>query len=213
MHEVPNCNQPYNPKRNGGLGGYYQASWKSGLMTGIAANAPVFSFRWAPAVRADGRILSCQLKFLKVFALTITAFGAAQVVEFDTFTQRLWTASDTGGTAGIPASGDQKRMNDFPDSAFVGGGDIRISNTAALGVGTRPGEAIASSSFAFWSSGIGVGLVPAIIETWDEHHVPMVFEPNQGFVIQNSVLMGASGVVQLWVDIGWMEEDQARRGW
>lgn len=203
-------NQPYDPRMHAGGGGYYQMAFKSGLITGIAANSPLFSFRWAPAAKSDGsgRTYRCQLKFIKVDAVTMTAFGAAQLCDFYTYCAKTWSASDTGGTQVLPAAGDQKRQKQYADSLFVGGGDIRIATTGALSAGTRTLEAQPFSSFKFWSGAIGSSMSPPVLEEWDEHHVPMVFEPNQGVIIQNGTAFGATGVVQLWVDLMWMEEPE-----
>ena len=205
--------QPYDPVAESGGGGYYQMALKSGLLpAALAAGDTLFSFYWNPVV-PDGRIARCQLKFIKVNAITTTAFGTAQLIEFDTFCAKAWSGADSGGSRIIPAAGDQKRQKRYADSLFLTGGDIRIATTAALTKGTRTLEAQPFSSFGYWSGAIGAGITPPIIEEWDDHHVPMVFEPGQGFVIDNAILFGATGVVRLWVDLMWMEEYETIPGW
>jgi hypothetical protein len=203
-----NKNQPYDPVADAmdGGGGYYQMSLTTGLLAvGLAAAAPIFSFRWAPVV-ASGLTLRCQLKFFKLQWMVMTTFSTPQLVELDTFVAKSFTASDTGGNQIIPASGDQKRQKRYADSAFVGGGDIRISGTAALTAGTRTLEAQPFSSIPGWAAAAGSGPPVPIYEEFNEHHVPQVFEPNQGFVIANKILTANAGVIQFWIDIGWMEE-------
>jgi hypothetical protein len=113
-----------------------------------------------------------------------------------------------------PASTDQRRQPKYKASGFVGGtGKILIATTGALTDGTRAVDAQPHSSFAFYSSGLGAGLFPPIAETWDEHHVPMVFNTGEGFLIKNFNAFGATGTVRFCIDLMWEEETQQMPGW
>ena len=45
---------------------------------------------------------------------------------------------------------------------------------------------------------------PLMLE-FNEHHVPIILKSGEGIIIQPGVTMGAAGVGNLFVDIGWME--------
>jgi len=199
-------NQPYDPVSDGSGGGYYQMSVASGLVTGIAANSTLFSLRWAP-VPVNNRLARFELKYFKVNAIITTGFTGAQLCDFLSFVQKSFTASDSGGNQVIPAAGDQKRQQRFPDSLFLTGGDIRIASTGALTAGTRTAEAQPSDSAQFraTSAGTGGGFSVPLVEKLDEHHVPLVLEANEGFTFQNVTAFGAAGVMKFWFDMGWME--------
>ena len=209
-----NWNQPYAPNLRTGYGGYYEIGGKSGLVgTTFAAGAILFACQFKPA--ALGYTPRMQLKWLKINAITTTAFAAAQVVDLQLFKCRGFTGADTGGTSLIPATGDQKKQKGYQDSLFVGGGDIRIASTATLTAGTRTPEAVAQNNLLhFWSSAIGMAPPQPTFIEFDEHHVPMTFVSGEGFEIQNGTAFGGTGIVQFWVDMGWMEEAlDGSQGW
>ena len=206
-------NQAWDTVANGG-GGYYQMSLTTGLLAvGLAAGAPIFAFRWAPAATVPaGLTARCELKFFKLQWMVLTAFSTPQLVELDTYVAKSFTVNDTGGSQILPASGDQKRQKRYPDSLFVGGGDIRIATTGALTAGTRTLEAQPFSSIPGWAAAVGSGPPIPIYEEFNEHHVPQTFEPNQGFIVANKILTANAGVIQFWIDIGWMEVNEPA-GW
>jgi hypothetical protein len=42
----------------------------------------------------------------------------------------------------------------------------------------------------------------------------MTFVSGEGFEIQNGTAFGGTGVVQFWIDMGWMEENlDGTQGW
>jgi len=204
--------QPYPVEKISGGGGYYGAKFATGLLpAAIAAGDTVFSFMF-PA-DAGGRKYRAQLKYLRLFGITRTAYGAAQLIQFDAYKARVFTAADSAGTAVAPVTLDQKRQKGYADSRMLAanGGDMRISTTAKLTVGTRTLETLPFAGLEYWSGAIGASGV--LEETYDEHHVPQVFEPNEGFVINNGILLGATGVTQLFVTMEWMEEVIGTHGW
>ena len=132
-----NWNQPYAPNLRTGHGGYYELGGKSGLVgPTFASGAILFACQFKP-VATLGWTPRMQLKWLKINALTTTAFGAAQAVDLQLFKCRGFTAADSAGSALVPAAGDQKKQSGYSNSLFVGGGDIRIAATATLTAGTR----------------------------------------------------------------------------
>lgn len=199
---IPNCNQPLDPKG----GGYYEMSLKSGLITGVAANADLFSLRFnsAPATGIKKRL---ELLFLKIDFIITTGFTAAQAVDFAAFIARAFTGSSTGGTASLPPANMNGKQSLYPNSEILANGDLRIATTAALGAGTKTLD-----TFPF-ASAVGYGAAATggpfrnvpFQEEFGEHHPPVVLRANEGLVIQNLTAFGAAGVGNLYVDIGWME--------
>ena len=201
-NNIPNVNQPFNPPK----GGYYEMSFKSGLITGIAANVDLFAFRFH-SVQASGILKRAELKFLKIDFIITTGFTGAQNVDFAAYVARAYSASSTGGTASLPPSAMQKHKTQYPNSEITANGDIRIATTAALGAGTKTLDTFPFASCAGSGGAATAGkcLTVPFQEEFGEHHVPIVFQDNEGFVIQNLTAFGAVGVGSLYVDIGWLE--------
>ena len=202
MRNVPNCNQPLNPCG----GGYYEMSFKSGLITGVSAASDLFAFRFH-SVQANAILKRCELKFLKIDFNITTGFTGAQEVDFAAFVARAYSASSTGGNASQTPSAMQKHQTLYPNSEMVANGDIRIAATAALGAGTKTLDTFPFASMAGFGAvgAAGKSIATPFQEEFGEHHVPMVFRDNEGFVIQNITAFGAAGVGHLYVDVGWME--------
>lgn len=206
-------NQPWDPVANGG-GGYYQMAIQSGAVAGaISANSDLFCLYWNPvAAKAAGRTCRFELKYFKVNILVPVGYTSGQIMDFNSLVAKTMTASDTGGTQKIPASGDQKRQQRYPDSQFVSGGDIRMINTGALTNGTRTLEAIPFDTLSTLLGTTATMLTVPLYENLDEHHVPLVLEPGQGFVLQNNTAFGAGGTSVFYFDMGWMESYEPA-GW
>jgi hypothetical protein len=203
----PGSNQPYSP-RDAGEGGYYEISAKTGLLVaGLAADAPIFSFMWTP-INSSGVPIRAQLKFLRAKAIVQTAFGTPQLIDFYASKVRGFTVADSGGTPVKPATLDNKRQSIYQDTLA---NDIRIATTGALTAGTRTIEAL-----PFWGIQVWAGAIGALGEresTFDEHHVPLVLTTGEGIIIKNGTLFGASGVVQVFIEMGWMEESIGLHAW
>jgi len=205
--------QPYPVDRISGGGGYYGIKVASGLLpAAIAAGDTVFSFMFPPDT-GSGRKWRAQLKYLRLFGVTRTAYGAAQLIGFDVYKARSFTVADSAGTAVAPVTLDQKRQKGYADSRLLAanGGDLRISSTAKLTVGTRTVEALPFAGLEYWSGAIGAS--GTLERIFNDHSVPVVFEPNEGIVIQNEILLGATGVTQLYLTMEWMEEVIGTHGW
>lgn len=170
---------------------------KSGLMTVIAATGPVFSMRWTSSE------VHAMIKKVNLWWVTITAFGAAQLVEYDLFKVNNFSVVDSGGLAVTPAS--ITPLNSFvsglwPKSAL---NDMRISDTAALTAGTRTPDTYPIFTRASWSAGIGQGLFNPVGK--EEFDNPIVLKANEGLVLANSLVMGATGVTKLRFELEWDE--------
>jgi hypothetical protein len=168
----------------GGLGAYgVTVSFLSS--TTLAAGAPLLSMRYTSA--ANVFVLSS----LKWTAITYTAFGAAQEVSQSLYIARSFSGSDSGGAAFVLS----KKNGNMPAMAGFAAADMRISTGTALTAGTRTPDTNPIAQLQMWSSALGVSQQDDL--TWERiGSVPPMLHNNEGLVIQNDVLFGATGVVK-----------------
>lgn len=182
------------------IGGHYCIARSVAGVTGVAAGGALVSVRWAQPV---GEVL---IKRIMVGATLTTAFTTIQALDFDVIAARAFTASDTGGTAITPLSGNfQKKrtklintsqITDFRETAagaLVAG--TKTLDSSAFGIGTIPnmGNTIGSG-----------GMIELYREDKDAEH-PMMFGNNEGFNIRVVTAMGAAGVIRFYYAIDWAE--------
>jgi hypothetical protein len=177
------------------LTGYSAFGAQSGALTGVAANAPVFSLRNAAG---NGELVL--VRHIGLGFLTTTAFTTAQIVDYGLFFARPFTASDSGGTA-ISIAGNNTKVR--TSLAAPNSMDARIATTAALTAGTRTLDTNALAQIGAWSGGAGQGVVPLQNNLWDQYTGDqlIVLAPNEGLVVANLTAMGAAGVVRLYVNV------------
>jgi hypothetical protein len=119
---------------------------------------------------------------------------------------RSWTASDTGGTAALfTQTNTAKQRTTMPTSAFAGGGQIMIANTGANSAGTRTLDTQAMAFAAGGATAISSSLPPTALFQHQAGDYPLIFAVNEGFIINNVTTMGATGVINLTVNVEWME--------
>jgi len=182
--------------------GAYQMTLTSGSLTTVAAGATVFSFRWAPATTTQ----LCMVRRVEVGFSTITAFGTAQSLQYSLQIARQWTANDTVGTTALfTQTNTGKFRTTMPTSAFAGGGQIFIATTGAITAGTRTLDTQAIATVQGQSTAIGTVLTAAPIYQHQPGDYPIIFAANEGFILNNVQLMGATGVINLTVNVEWME--------
>jgi hypothetical protein len=187
-------------------GGHYRVAAISGLLTGVAAAGAVYSFRSPPAG------LSLLKRVSIGYALT-TAFTTGQLLDLDIVRCTGFTASDTGGTALTPFTGNNnKKRSQLMNTSQLA--DLRISSTAALGAGTKTQDA---NPFGFVTAtplnlavptnltpGGGLPMTDIYVANENNEH-PEAFQNNEGFNIRNMTAMGAAGVIKLYVVVSWVE--------
>jgi hypothetical protein len=166
--------------------GWHSVGLLTGALTGIAANAAIFSFRNISA----NPIL---VRRIGVGFITTTAFTAAQMVQYGVKVARAFTASDTLGTA-IALTGSNTKLRTalaVPTSV-----DCRISAAAALGAGTKTLDPNDIGTAIGFAGGVGQGITPALNNLFahDTGDHPLTLVQNEGFNIMNLLLMGAAGV-------------------
>jgi hypothetical protein len=166
----------------------------SGDMTLIAADADVFAFR---NVSTSPIVLSK----LTLGWVTKTAFGTAQALGFRAHKAYGFTAvHDTGSPKSIQAHykrQSQIRGSSTGDRVALTDLSAVISGAAAMtnGVYTAP-DADEPEFFA----AVAGNLAPAFVLSTQPHDwLPLVLEQDEGIVVKNQVLMGATGVGSLFV--------------
>lgn len=175
--------------------GYYSYGAASGLLTGVAAAGPVFSFR-----NTGSNLLI--IRRVQVGFITTTAFTAAQGLAYQLLRASSFTVSDSGGTA-LYTAGQNKSRTSFTNISSAP--DIRISTTAALTAGTRTLETVSLGIASGSSTGVGTSMPQTTLLEQDAGDYPLVLAQNEGFVITNVVAMGAAGVINLHVNIEFAE--------
>jgi hypothetical protein len=191
------------------LYGEYRGSFVSGALTTVAAGTTtaghVFSLRNTDATK---KIL---LRYLSVDFNLTTAFGAGQAMGFDVIVATGYSASHTGGTAidmgsTLPNSG-KIRTNQTLSSIVANA--ARIGSTGALTAGTHVLHANPLNSCQKYMGAVGTQLQATLLDARDDGdgavRSPWEFGNNEGFIIRNTVLMGATGVGSLIVTMEWDE--------
>lgn len=172
--------------------GWLSIAAKSGALTGVAANGPVFSFRNLSANPV-------MLRSLGVGFVCTTAFTAAQVVDYSLIVARSFSVSDSVGTAIALTGSTNKHRTSLATLTSV---DCRISAAVALTAGTRTLDTNIMSANGAWIGAVGAALAPSRNNLFqhDPEDYPLVLAQNEGFIIQNLTAMGAAGVGTLYVN-------------
>jgi hypothetical protein len=176
--------------------GYYRWSGVTGLVSGAAANAELFQFRWT-----DPSNLAL-LQFIRIRAVLTTAFTTAQELILQANLINTWSTAGSGGTQVVPSASGLSKRSTFPLSKI---NEMRIATTAALGAGTKN----ISDSFAAqhgWAGAVGATVIDMTVDLKNAADHPIVLQQNEGFVIRNGVTaMGAAGVLKMSVECEWAE--------
>jgi len=200
----------------------------SGLTTGMGANAPIFSARWATAAYLRAAIMR-----LRCSMLTTTAFTTAQETSVNAYLASAFTASDSGGTSGIPVAGQNSLLQVSEAATVSAFSSIQIAAAVALTPGTRTLDTIPFIAGEAFTSGAGQNPGGAVLFDWNvdsdqrtpivlqgitptigQQGIPGVQPPAtpaniaanaQGIVIQSDIAQGAAGVVRFLVELEWLE--------
>jgi hypothetical protein len=194
--------------------GFYAVSGDTGTYSGLAANTPLFSFRWGDATRF-GIILK-----VEVVVFTSVAASTAGITERQLIVARSFTASDTGGTALTPTLNNQKRRTSFGTSLAT---DIRIGNPITAGTRTLDANPMsralgwsalnhtgpiigaqgAAASAAAWATA-GSEPIKLLDATNGQDH-PIVLAQNEGIIVRIGVVMPTGATQETWVNVVWGE--------
>lgn len=171
---------------------------RSGLMTGIAADADVFGMRNILSTKDALAIAWIRLRWV-----TTTAFATAQSLAFRVNKVYGFTAIHTTGGTAVQAHyrrQSQRRGTASGDRVLLTEISSFISGTAAITGSTYTAED--TDELECYAVGAGSTL-PGVYEDWTpEDGIPLVLEADEGLVINNEILMGASGAGRLAVIVG-----------
>jgi hypothetical protein len=203
----------------GNYEGAYRVAAVSGLITGVAKDATVFSMRWNPATTpySEGMVKLCAIQRLRAKWRTVSGFTAAQEVGLAAFVARSFSANDSGGTAvTLTGPNQEKRVGVAAPTGVNGRGmpasqmtNMQIANTGAMTAGTRTLDAqpFAQDVFAELAAAATVpkGRFDVEFGNTDQPGFPIILSANEGVVITNTVAMGAGGTARLIVEVDWLE--------
>lgn len=176
--------------------GSYSLAVQTGTMTaGLAAAAPIFSFRWGDSSRF------ALIQRVTVNLLSMGTAFAAGAALLDMIVARSFSVSDSGGTA-ISVM-NNKRRTSFGASLVT---DMRIASTATLTAGTRTLDSYALNAISFGVPASAYNTILPKTNLWAPDisgEWPLVLTMNEGFIIRATV--PATGVWQGNVSVDWIE--------
>jgi hypothetical protein len=178
-------------------GGAYQHCAKSGVIAaGMAAAAPVYSFRWPSSLLA-------LIKKIRINAATDATGFTAGMATFDLFVARAFNVSDSGGNAGNLAGNFNKLRTSMGTSQAL----IQVASSVALTPGTRtldndPMESRSVSAPTTTFTPLSPSQQLTLLDKAQGDH-PLLLVTNEGFVIRATV--PATGAWRCWVTVEWDE--------
>jgi hypothetical protein len=201
----------------GSITGHYRTAAISGLTTGLAANAPIFSFR-----NANSGYLRVLLQRLRMQMAIVTPFTTAQEITCAAYVARSFSSADTGGT-NLTLTGVNATLNSISDIACSA--TARVSTTGALTVGARTVDTqpflYLPGAQLFAASSTSTQAAPFVEEYVlnSDQQFPLNLQGGalwqgvgnyngpEGIVVQNGIAMGAAGTVRFAFEIEWIEYD------
>lgn len=199
------------------LRGSYRLVASTGAVTTIAARTAtaghLFAFRWAPASLTT---YNAYVRYVGVKFTLTTAYGSAQETGIDMIVARSYTASHTGATAiDMGSSVATNKYATAQNTSLAGvSGLCRIADTGALTAGTQTLDANPIGILSDWSGAVGdtiprstSGASSGFGALWDARSsgFPLVLADDEGFVLRNLILMGATGVGRWDICVEWDE--------
>jgi hypothetical protein len=166
---------------------------KTGALTVVAANAPLFAFR------NSGSNIAWLIELAVAFNLT-TPFSSPQAIDPGLFVCRAFSAPDSGGVqivlSGVSNNG-RRRTLQTPFSSC----DMRVAAGAPLVAGVRTPDVTPVGIVEGWTAAAAGSTIPMsdLFAYKEPVDYPLVFAPGEGFEVQFLSAMGAGGVGVLYV--------------
>lgn len=190
------------PPAIGSLGGYSLNAETGAITATLAANSPLFSFRWTDATR---------LAIIEHITASVAISGTittAVATSLEAIIARSFTASDTGGTGlSFANNGGKSNANKTSMGATLVG-DVRIATTAALTAGTRTldNNGIGGVNYGTGTTAGtgGMGKTDLYRYSADEGY-PVILAQNEGFIIRNPDAGPATGTFKVMITVRWTE--------
>lgn len=168
-------------------------SLKTGLITVLAAGAPIMSLR-----NSGSNLLL--IKRIGLNAVVNTGFTAAQLIDFQFQIARGFTVSDSAGTV-ITTAGTNKHKTAQSNLSSV---DLRVATTVALTAGTRNLDVNPITAIGAWALAATASLlIPKqdLLNFDAPSDYPLVLAQNEGLVLSPITAMGAGGVMTVYPEI------------
>jgi hypothetical protein len=184
--------------------GHFHLAVPTGFLTSssVAANAPLFSMRYAPGTGAVAVITKISVGFAQTVGWT-----AAAAHEFGVFVARSWTVSDSGGTQVVVTGNTNKARTTMDPTGMT---DVRVASTTTFTAGTRTLDTNAMGLTIIPTSQVAVAsaVYPFMQEVIFDHNTsdhPIVLQNNEGIVINNITAFPAAGTAKMIFNIEWFE--------
>ena len=181
-----------------GIGGVFQVTSKSSSMAaGLAANSPIYAFRWTSATFLG------ILRRVRISAFTLGTGFATGIMQFDMFRAMAWTVADTGGVVDTLSGDNGNLRTAMPGTVLA---EIRHSSTATMVAGTRTLDNQPHDSLLLDARTVANGVCANRSPLFDKGGAadhPLVMVQNEGFVIQATV--PATGVWSFAITPEWDE--------
>ena len=171
---------------------------KTGAITTISANAPVFQFE---------NISSNLIAIRKVsicFTLT-TAFSSAQYLDFGVIVIRSISALGSSGTAIVLSGFAGNNCKLASEGAGCTAINARISTTGAITTGTRTQDTNYLGQTGAWLGAIGATIPLTTLFDAVPGDYPLLLAANEGIEISPLTAMGSTGVGYLGVNLEFAE--------
>lgn len=156
------------------------------------------------------------VKYIGARFILTTAYTTAQETGCDLILARSYTVNGTAGTAvdvGSTVADTNNLATEFGTS-LITAGCARVADASAITAGTHTLDANPIGITSGWSSAIGI-MVPeatagaksdfATLFDARQTGLPLKFGQDEGFVVRNTVLMGAVGVGRWDFCVEWDE--------
>jgi len=198
---------------NGPILGIFRIAAVTGLTTGMAGGATIFSARFAPAGTVFARAI---ITDLRIKAQLVTPFTAIQEYGAAAYIARSFTASDSSGTSILPTALNNNLASVMPawTTAFT---DMRVAAAGAVTAGTRTLDA---NPFLYLPAAqvlVAASAAQGYTETQLGPISDQRFGPNlqgqtggtatnaEGIVVTVPVAQGAGGTVRYCIEMEWYE--------
>jgi hypothetical protein len=195
--------------------GSYRLVASTGAVTTIAAATAsaghLFSFRWSSSTSTK-----CFVRFVGAKFILTTAYTTAQETGIDMILARSYTASHTAGTAldlGSTVTNSCKLYTGEATSLVVANA-CRIATASALTAGTHTLDPQPMGILSDFSTAIGITVPTATSGAGSSfgtlfdgrgENSPIMFTQDEGFILRNTILMGAVGVGRWDIVVEWDE--------
>lgn len=209
-------NRPHALREDYAFSGSYRLVCSTGAVTVLAAATAtagqLFNFRNPSAT------VKCFIRYVGAKFILTTAYGTAQETGIDMILAHSFTVNGTNGTAidvGSTVAATGKLSSADCATSALTAGCVRTATASTITAGTHTLDANPIGTLNDWSGAIGAtvpttssgaaGQFGTLFSARGREEMPIVLGQNQGFLLRNTVLMGATGVGRWDFCVEWDE--------